>query len=266
MLQNLITLKTSEKKRKNGRLSLTFIRNLNLLKKQKEFLSDRGCSKIDVENWKQDEKQKLIRIMSGDRTSHKYMFLAVFQEFISKIPSWYKDIVPQEINLFWQKFTDSDQENFLVMRHQISSNLCYMHAPVVLQHYLLSIYRLKNKIPLNFEMIDISLFINKHWKGQQLDPYFSNFCGDSSILFLHKITKKQHIKLKYYNLIDVFDNYNKKNFDKTCSEIFNRLESEPALVSCFNVAEAFHDSNDVSFCGKCDLQNSPGLHSMLLIG
>jgi hypothetical protein len=142
-----------------------------------------------------------------------------------------------------------------------------MHAPVVLQHYLLSIYRLNNKLPLNYEMINISLFIRQHWSARRINAYLKDyFQGESSYNFLKTIMNKKSIKDKQYFLRDSYQ-HDRKKFRIVCEEIFNRLATHPALISNFNISEDFYNNKEwISFSGICDMENSPGAHSMLLIG
>lgn len=42
------------------------------------------------------------------------------------------------VHLFWSQFTPEQNERVLVIRKQYSG-LCYLHAPVVLEHYLIAI-------------------------------------------------------------------------------------------------------------------------------
>ncbi len=74
--------------------------------------------------------------------------------------------------------------NLTVLRRQKpEAGLCFMHAPVVLQHYLVSIYKYKHNEPNNMEMIDVTKNIATVWKGNRLLQYLLYDNGGSSIEF-----------------------------------------------------------------------------------
>mmetsp|Transcript_22727 Transcript_22727/g.32644 ORF Transcript_22727/g.32644 Transcript_22727/m.32644 type:complete len:333 (-) Transcript_22727:181-1179(-) len=241
---------------------------------EKKFLLEREVNEYFVKGikyWDADRFARLKRIMEGDvtfdvevseRDSFAYvdqkLFLNQFENFLQLYPSWREN----NVILFWMTYPKANHEKMLVMRKQLSG-LCFMHAPVVLQHYLLCIYRISIGEDLDFKMIDVANYIKQNWKGSTLETYIAYDHGGSSLQFFKDINNPLHITYRRYILNNPRHHV---AFTKVCSEIMEELRSYPALVSNFKVSPKFQASG-TSFAGVQNLSsNNVGLHAMLLIG
>jgi hypothetical protein len=141
-----------------------------------------------IEGWDPASSARLDRLMRGDETvssekAEKFKFEHQFKKFLKLHPEW------SEVGaavLFWRSYDQNFHEKMLVMRKQMSG-LCFMHAPVLLQHYLVSIYKIKNKQALDFKMIDVAVYIKDHWRGPVLAQYLLYNRGGSAVDFFGKI-------------------------------------------------------------------------------
>ena len=180
---------------------------------KKKFLLDRNVDSYFVEGmsgWAPDLHHRLDKIMVGDNdsidieltdgdsfevvnrgVSSPNYFLPQFGEFVTRYSDWRGD----NAVLFWRHFEEKYHSQILVTRKQMSG-LCFMHAPVVLQHYLLSIYRIAHKQELDFKMIDVAVFIRDHWKGKDLQSYIAYDTGGSSVDFFRHINQPVEIKFR----------------------------------------------------------------------
>lgn len=180
---------------------------------KKKFLLARNVDRFFVEGideWAPELHQRLDKIMVGDddsidieRTdgdsfevvnhgvSSPNYFLPQFSEFLKNYSDWRGD----NAVLFWRRFEEKYHSQILVTRKQMSG-LCFMHAPIVLQHYLLSIYRIAHGQDLDFKMIDVAVFIRNHWKGKDLQSYIANDTGGSSVEFFRHINYPVEIKFR----------------------------------------------------------------------
>ena len=170
-----------------------------------KFLTDRGVSQHfinGISGWNENQLNRLRRIMQGDiaveilvvEGSEVDTFVKVennfFQHYFDKFlfvqPAWNVADNPNNVVLFWNSYDKIYHKDILVIRKQMSG-LCFMHAPVVLQHYLLCIHRIKIGQPLDFKMVDIAAYIKDNWKGPDLETYLAFDHGGSSQTFFKAI-------------------------------------------------------------------------------
>jgi hypothetical protein len=177
-----------------------------------KFLLDKGVDKTFVNSigtWTTERHLKLERIMSGDKTADvcseyddkkslvRTNFFDQFENFRKQHPEW-NDL---DVKLFWKSYEEKFHHQILVLRKQMSG-LCFMHAPVVLQHYLLCIYRIKKNETLDFKMIDVALYIKDHWTGVKLERYLAYDDGGFSRDFFTEINPRV-TKIDYRRYFDV---------------------------------------------------------------
>lgn len=225
-----------------------------------EFLKLNGCPIERFNEWGENKKSVLRKILSGDAVTRESVinmdqprvivqeisFDDEFKKFCEKCPKWNtKDAV-----LFWKNYTHLN--TLKVLRRQLTG-LCFMHAPVVLHHYMNTIQNGDN----NYKMIDVAKYIHDNWPYQRIIDYIENDRGGDSISFLESIIGNIE---KVDFLIPKLDS---DLFEKTCNKIRKLLKKQPALVSGFEVDMNFHQDG-VSFSGK--RQQKYGNHAMLLIG
>jgi hypothetical protein len=213
-----------------------------------DFLRSKGIEPNRMEKWTEQQKFQLIRIINGDIHNHMISFDEEFNKFCEIIPEWKED----NVILFWKFYPTL--RTIKVLRRQLSG-LCYMHAPVVLQHYMSTILHGDN----NFKMIDVARFISEHWSAKEIVDYIERDLGGKSIMFLEQIT--EHLE---YESISIPSKSRKILYDETCEELLRQLEKKPALVSGFDVDENFQKEG-LAFKGIKN-KTHVGFHAMLLIG
>jgi hypothetical protein len=106
-------------------------------------------------SWTEEQHQRLEQLLSGDAVKGSSntdtesnddsvctTFEEEFAEFVRSCHAWSADgVVP-----FFNKY--SHVPNLKVLRRQ-RSGLCFMHAPIVLQYYLISIYNSSHDVDNN---------------------------------------------------------------------------------------------------------------------
>jgi hypothetical protein len=172
-----------------------------------------------------------------------------FEVFVEKHPQW---TVEDTFVVFRDHHNLKDKRHSLVERFQ-RSGLCYMHPPVVLQHYLVAMANDK-LIP----MLDMTKYMTHHMAATQLYNHIWENRGGDSFDFLQKIL---YDKLAFDDVIlysgrELLENAN----------LYRNLETYgPALVSGFRVSEEFKETDLWHHTGK-QADSFVGMHAMLLIG
>jgi hypothetical protein len=119
--------------------------------------------------------ERLHRIVEIGETSKQNA--NAFDEFVIAHPEWNQ-------SNSWVLFRDHPSfanKNAYVQRIQLSGN-CYMHGPVVMQHYLVA---MNQKEPVG--MIDIADYLRKHMQRDALKNHIFQDTGGHSIEFLRHI-------------------------------------------------------------------------------
>ena len=141
----------------------------------------------------------------------------------------------------------------VVERFQEISPLCYMHAPVVLQHYLVQMTK-KTVVPT----IDIVLYCRNHLSAPILERQIWAGRGQNSLLFLEQILynkPKDYITFFSHKLLK------EEAYMAQCLRKYG-----PALVSEFLVMDEFMKiPGDWQHLGKAK-GNIVGMHAMILVG
>lgn len=182
--------------------------------------------------------------------SAEVTFDGEFLKFAEEYPDW-KD--PACV-LFFSSYSDID--NLKVMRRQ-HSGLCCMHAPVVLQHYHVSISKGRSAC---LATIDIASYIGKFMTSDDLWNYRMFGLFRNSVVLMTEI----NYHVENFNLIQY---HISKDFplESICEMIMDRLKSLPALVSNFAVDYAFATAG-TSFLSDTIYRTIEGYHSMVMIG
>eukprot|EP01031_Cornospumella_fuschlensis_P028788 gene28788-34753_t len=191
-------------------------------------------------------------------------FDGTFEHFVECNPKWRKI---DSIVLFWRyyeagdaKIIEGEGKNFKLLLRQRSGGLCFMHAPVVLQHYMVSIGCGKAA-----DILDIIRYIDEHWKGRVMLNYLRGK-GESSLDFLRAIFK-ECVQMTSYLITD--RNYDAEYHVWVCERVMEILHTRPALVSQFSVYRKFHDApstHQSSFSSVGKEEDCIGSHSMVLVG
>ncbi len=247
--------------------------NRQHLAKEREFLrshsiDDTHFKRYNVkplDHWDQASIDRINNLEHGDNTVHSHSntfqpvsFDAEFAKFTDECEAWKND----SSVLFWKKY-DVD---FKVVRRQ-KSGLCFMHAPVVLQHYLVSIHNCsKNKHKHNeSNMIDMASYIKQFWRGDRLFKYIAMDSGGSATKFLDEI----NVGTEGFSVdSQLFPLPLNPRFLDFCRKLLSFLEHKPVLVSSFTVYDSFYSSTGgVSFIDlPHESENEVGGHAMVLIG
>ena len=220
---------------------------------------------------------KIDRLMDGDITSNeKNYFFEHFNRFVELVPDWNqtRDVVSSsgrkrkadsqddgEIHLFWTQFDTEQCERIMVIRKQ-TSGLCYLHAPVVMEHYLIAIATAGE----NSSTYDIGKYEAHVLTGDCLVNFLLKDEGGSSQNTLKELCGLTEVDTKHFHIPDKEDDL---IYSNTCQIIFERVAQSPALISTFRVYPEFHQTDAVSF--SCIPQQDVTMtripmHSMVLIG
>lgn len=243
--------------------------------RNRPFLSERifleSCGidarHCNVAKWRPQQVLRLRRIMAGDATLsnrkfdgsivHEVGFDETFEAFVGDHSAWkINDTNFKDVAIFFHRYPHVP--NLKVLRRQMSG-LCFMHAPVVLQHVMVGIFCGKD---YKFEMLDVASYIRSSWRGEAMLQYLLFDNGGSSLAFMREINRHVNLKLCSYVIPDL----SSQLFKVVCEEIMSRLRHRPALVSNFHIDETFMRGG-VSFLeGNVDHHALKGMHAMMLIG
>jgi len=139
--------------------------------------------------------------------------------------------------------------------------LCFMHAPVVMQHYLVAMAN-DHRTP----SLDMALFMRRYRSAAELEKHIMENLGGSSIAFLRSILLPDTELKRYRTILDDDPPDLVRQFER---EWKDRLEAYgPALVRAFEVHSEFKNPDRWVYTGNVapDRDNLPGYHAMLLVG
>ena len=164
-----------------------------------------------------------------------------FNQFVEQYQPLWGD--PARSYVFHRDDPRVNQKNVLAQRVQLSG-LCYIHAPDMLQHYLVSM-----NTPQSAPMIDISRMIRERFTAIKLEKHIFEDAGDNAFLMLIYILQHgSHI------------------LGAGIDQIEQRLrEYGPILISYFEVHEDFEAVDRCIYHGD-HVGALRGGHSMLIIG
>lgn len=140
--------------------------------------------------------------------------------------------------LFWEHY--DHLMGLKVLRRQLSG-LCYLHAPVVLYHYLNCIFSNSS----NTEMVDIEKFLCGDLKGDVPLSYLTSSKGGSSVATLVQLSGNPCLKRWERKIPHTRDGVS--SHKRACIEVMKRLEKHPALVADFIVDKTFYESKNEIF-------------------
>jgi hypothetical protein len=175
-------------------------------------------------------------IAPGDDT------FAEFAEFARKIPAWSD---PDKSFVMFRDHPDLKGKNALVERLQWSG-LCYMHAPIVLQHYLVQMRRTDR-----VGMLDMGVYLRQHVSAERLQALVWTDAGADSASFLDQILLPGS-KVRWAS----------SNGADWLSEM---RECGPLLVSGMDIEPSFKEEGTLVHTGE---KKGPilGKHAMVLVG
>ncbi len=264
----------------------TFSKN-KFTKSVRDFFRKKSISEVQYcqHDWTEDQRKRLKTLLDSDVDENAvlselddgFIMITDFDEqfnlFVNLHQEW-KDGV-DGTTVFFRQYPSLEALKVL-RRQRPESGLCFMHGPVVLQHYLVSIYNYKIGKRNEVEMIDVAKYISMNWKGEKLLNFLLYDNGGSSIDFLQEINyhvgKNGRLSIDSRFLIDPEDEDLKQSFLDQCEWFEKKLNKAPALVSNFEIDSFFgRASSGVSFLSQDiiphpDSNKKNGRHAMVLIG
>ena len=144
-----------------------------------------------------------------------------------------------------------DKDHAYTERVQLSG-LCYMHAPVVLQHYLVA---MQNEVRM--PSLDMALYMRRYPSADELENHIWDNIGGSSSGFAESILLKGTEFLYFGPDKDFLPD----GAIESSLELYG-----PALVAYFRVDEDFCDKDMLRHIGPRDKKQVLGKHAMLLVG
>lgn len=196
-------------------------------------------------------RERLTRIVTTGETSPRRLTLDrafFFGEFIQNHGEWEKS--KDVFVLFRDHPKLQGKPHAHVERYQ-PSGLCYMHAPIVMQHYLVAM-NTRDPTP----MLNMIKYIRQHMSPENLYSHIWANKGSSSVEFLIGIlAPSEYVGVKLASRAPLESKYLAQ-----CM-----LDFGPGLVSYFKVRPEFSQVDRWSHTGKATGQVR-GRHAMLLVG
>ncbi|KAI9330850.1 hypothetical protein BDR26DRAFT_922364 [Obelidium mucronatum] len=205
----------------------------------------------DTEESSQQLKRLKTIVEGGEKSPTRTALQATpklfFDAFVASHPEW---AATAGVFVAHRDHPDlQGKEHALVERFQKSGH-CYMHAPVVLQHYLVAMSTC-DKTPI----LDIAEFLKKNMSGSALYHHIWEGKGGDSLDFLKRILATKP---------DPADILHESNLILANLTELLKLYG-PGLISGFGVTASFN-SNEWRHVGKYKGMDFIGRHAMVLIG
>jgi hypothetical protein len=165
--------------------------------------------------------------------------------------------------VFWSQFEAFTEpmmakiNNILVIRKQSWGN-CYLHAPIVLEHYLIAIATAGNSA----EMVDIGKYECSVLDGEQLQDLILRPKGGNSVAVLTDLCGLRGKRdLKQFLISDPDDS----EFERDCEKILKYVADKPLIVCNFDIYSSFRQK-DKFFYSIEDIgtDTSISTHSILI--
>lgn len=186
-------------------------------------------------------KERLRRIVEKGEDGREFQpGQSAFDLFVTKHPEWSPD---KSFVVFRDHDLLKGKKHAYVERVQLSG-LCYMHAPVVLQHYLVAM-NTSELVP----MLDMADYLKKHMPADALQKRIWNDEGGNSVSFLKGILESDP---------ELLHCLGRQNLEPCIKEF------GPALLSSFDVEHDFVSEEWQHLKRKS--RESKGLHAMLIVG
>ena len=226
------------------------------LTNEEKFLAEKGlANKCRIAYDEADDeakagmKRSIEKILQGD-TVHgtgkpedaNVEFITLqneFENFCKQFPHWAES---EQSFVVWRDHAEmqaiEDKTAIQVVRVQ-NSGLSYMHAPAVLQHYVIT----KNSGGTHREMLNIAKFIKEYFTPDELYDHIVRNKGGNSVAFLQHIMGLKDKDIESYTIPGV----EKMSFQSTAQDVFDSVQEHGVgLVSSFKVDANFHKEG-VSF-------------------
>jgi hypothetical protein len=205
------------------------------------------CESDELTKQFSDAKERLRSIVApeGDITSNEIPErVQTFDEAMHTLQNW-KELGSDDIHVFHLHDEKVQGRDVLVQRVQ-KSGLCYLHAPAVLSHYLVSRHNFTDPLP----MINIALHVAGSFDGRALYEHIFSEQGGSSIRLLNT----------FLTPASIYQVWNIKDIEIRTFKLYG-----PALISGFEVYDDFMTEDRLHYEGL-PLGKILGFHAMVLIG
>ena len=203
----------------------------------------------------EESLQRLRRlVLEGERSENVLDECNSFTRFLDSVPTW------QDNAASYVAFRDNPRISCGLLERVQLSGLCYMHAPIVLQAYLVAMH--SGSQTGTSKMLDLADYIRKYRTAQELEDHIFRDEGGSSRVFLAQILANASGLVGFDCGSMVEEDVGQAIIDKIISKL---KEFGPALVSGFMVTENFQDPKIHEHLGR-DSSAEVGLHAMVLVG
>lgn len=172
---------------------------------------------------------------------------SMFEDFLIKHDEWNG----AEAFVVFRDHQDLHGKSHALVERFQKSGLCYMHACVVIQHYLVA---MNNEVEI--PMLNMAEFLKVHMPADILYQHIWNNKGGDSLEFLKSILKETPESESIHHCS------NRKDLESMdqCLRSYG-----PGLVSGFSVSKSFI-GDDWQHLGKNQAKVFEGRHAMVLVG
>ena len=210
--------------------------------------------------------QRALRLLQGDVVhkegensgSHGVKLETVFEGFCKEHPAWgdaSRSFVFFRDHEKVKALSEAAREQLKVTRIQPSGGLCYMHAPAVVQHNLVTVHSGGE----HHEMLNVAKYIVKFFSADMIFAHVVEHTGASSETFLKNIMGLEWGDIEQQPIIA-------RSAAGDATYVANALKTYGVgLVSEFKVEPAFQGT-EVSFTANALRGEVVGLHAMTLVG
>ena len=215
--------------------------------------------------------QRALRLLQGDVVhkegensgSHGVKLATVFAAFCREHPAWgdaSQSFVFFRDHAKVKALSDAAREQLNVTRIQPSGGLCYMHAPAVMQHNLVTLHSGgEHTKMLNVAKYIVELFPADFFKANPIYDHVVCNKGSPSEAFLVKIMGLKRSDTAPTTIIAEYE-------AESAERVAKALKTYGVgLVSEFKVEPAFQ-GKQVSFTANALRGEAVGLHAMTLVG
>jgi hypothetical protein len=193
----------------------------------------------------EEGRARLARIVdTGEQASPEAVPLT-FEVFCKTHPVWADKTKSYVVFRDHEAF--AGKEGVFVERIQLSG-LCYMHAPIVLQHYLVRMNSTEQVM-----MLDMGIYLRQYMGDTALYKHIWEDAGGDSVEFL------KHILVQ-----DSQPEISTPDSDGS-TWLTSLKEHGPLLVSGAEIEDVFLNGDATSFCGGLTTEIH-GRHAMVLVG
>ena len=241
----------------------------DLISKTREFLREKEIG-ISFDELTEEGKLRAIRLAfpaASDlllESSSPHLLEPWMESLSKRIHSQRKTTFREQLEILCQKYPEWGDmsryffddpraiDDFMVIRRQ-KAGLCFMDAPVVVQHYAHCVRNGRKTAGKDHKMLDISWFIRERFSEEKLRKFLEGEGGGNSLEFLAEITGNDFrlmrenaiplpVLLKLHLLEPVL---------QTVYDHFFQLKG-PVLVSNFKVEADFKTDNKFVYDGHVD--------------